>query len=345
VSTNNGVINGFGTLTTGFNNGGSITANGGGLVITGGISGTGAMAINGGATLEIGGVLGGAQSVTFINSASAEALQLDDLTSTGFGLFDWQNGDELFIANGVTVTGANWLGGSGTLEVTTTGATYDFTNVTLAAGTTPIFTTGANFVELVSCFVTGTRISTERGEVPVEDLREGDRVQVVLGTRSEPVVWMAHRHIDCARHPEPRLVWPVRIAAGAFGPGRPCRELWLSPDHAVYVGDVLIPVKYLVNGTSIVQVPMDEVTYYHVELPRHSVLLAEGLAAESYLDTGDRANFANNGGPIALYPDFASRAWDAHGCAPLVVTGPELDAAKRWVNGLAGRTMPAASAA
>jgi hypothetical protein len=137
----------------------------------------------------------------------------------------------------------------------------------------------------------------------------------------------------------------VRIAAGAFGASRPCRELWLSPDHAVYVGDVLIPVKYLINGVSIAQVPMDEVTYYHVELPRHSVLLAEGLAAESYLDTGDRSNFANHGGPIMLYPDFASRAWDANGCAPLVVTGPELDAAKRWVNGLAARAIPAITAA
>ena len=72
-------------------------------------------------------------------------------------------------------------------------------------------------------------------------------------------------------------------------------------------------------------------TYHHVELPYHSVLLAEGLAAESYLDTGDRANFINSDGPIALHPDFSSRAWEAAGCAPLVVTGPELEAARSWV--------------
>jgi hypothetical protein len=29
-----------------------------------------------------------------------------------------------------------------------------------------------------------------------------------------------------------------------------------------------------------------------------------------------------------LFPDFAARAWDAHGCAPLIITGPELDAAR-----------------
>jgi hypothetical protein len=346
LSQNNGVIDGFGTLIAGFNNAGTLTASGGRLVVTGSIAGTGSIDIGGGSTLEVDSGVGDSQSVTFVNSATAEALQLNLLLSNtqNFGLSDWQNGDELFIANGVTVTGANWLGGTGTLEVHTTGATYDFTNVTLAAGTTPIFTTGANFVELVSCFAEGTRIATERGEVAVEDLREGDRVQV-LGHRAQPIVWVARRWIDCTQQPDPRKVWPVRIAPGAFGPGRPCRELWLSADHAVYIGDVLIPVKYLVNGTSIAQVPVDTVTYFHVELPRHAVLLAEGLTVESYLDTGDRSNFANGGGPIALYPDFASRAWDAEGCAPLVVTGPELDAAKRWVNGLAGRIAPAASAA
>jgi len=101
------------------------------------------------------------------------------------------------------------------------------------------------------------------------------------------------------------------------------------------VSDVLIPAKYLVNGQSIVQVECDEVTYYHVELSRHAVLLAEALPAESYLDDGDRANFANHDGPVTLHPDFASRIWEAEGCAPLVVTGPVLEAARRWVNSVA----------
>ena len=99
--------------------------------------------------------------------------------------------------------------------------------------------------------------------------------------------------------------------------------------------DTLIPVKHLINGSSIVQVPLDAVSYYHVELSRHSVLLAEGLPVESYLDVGDRTSFENGGGPIALYPDFASRMWEAGGCAPLVVTGEALEAARCWVNALA----------
>lgn len=41
------------------------------------------------------------------------------------------------------------------------------------------------------------------------------------------------------------------------------------------------------------------VTYIHVELPAHDVVLAEGLPAESYLDTGNRAGFVNGGEVIA----------------------------------------------
>jgi len=31
---------------------------------------------------------------------------------------------------------------------------------------------------------------------------------------------------------------------------------------------------------------------------------------------------------VALYPDFATLRWEAQGCAPLVVTGPEVEAAR-----------------
>jgi hypothetical protein len=197
----------------------------------------------------------------------------------------------------------------------------------------------------VPCFAAGTRIGTERGEVLVEDLQIGDRVRIVRGGYSEPVVWVGHRTVDCARHPKPQQVWPVRITAHALGPERPSRDLWLSPDHAVFVNDVLIPVKHLINGRTISQVPCDEVTYYHVELPQHSVLLAEGLPVESYLDTGDRAHFTNGGGQVVLHPDFASRERDARECAPLVVTGPELAAARRSIETIAGSTLPSTVAA
>jgi hypothetical protein len=202
----------------------------------------------------------------------------------------------------------------------------------------------------VTCFVAGTRIATIAGEVAVEALKTGDRVLTMSGP-SRPVRWIGYRHLDLTRHPVPDRVRPIRIRRGAFADNVPRRDLFLSPDHAVFVDDVLIPIKRLINGTSIEHVPMDEVTYYHIELPQHDVLLAEGMPAESYLDVGDRFNFANGGGPIALHPEFSERRWDtallweALGCARLIVTGRELDAARTLVNSRAATVAPVANAA
>jgi autotransporter passenger strand-loop-strand repeat protein len=180
------------------------------------------------------------------------------------------------------------------------------------------------------CFAAGTRIQAERGFVPVEDLVVGESVAAHFAGAA-PIVWIGHRTIDCRRHARPEGVWPVRVRAGAFGEGMPLRDVLLSPDHAVFVGEVLVPVRELVDGGMIVQERVDSVTYYHVELAQHDVLFAEGLPAESYLDTGNRTNFQGEAGVIALHPEFAALAWDALGCAPLVLAGPELEAARRMV--------------
>jgi autotransporter passenger strand-loop-strand repeat protein len=177
------------------------------------------------------------------------------------------------------------------------------------------------------CFRAGTLIRTDRGEVPVEALRVGDRVASAFGGVVR-VSWLGHRHIDCKRHPRPHDVWPVRVAAGAFGADRPCRELWLSPDHAVFIDGVLIPVRYLLNDATIRQDSVGQVSYWHVELPLHDVLFAEGMAVESYLDTGNRGAFANGGGGTMLHADFARRVWEAESCAPLVHDGAELAAVR-----------------
>jgi collagen type I/II/III/V/XI/XXIV/XXVII alpha len=176
----------------------------------------------------------------------------------------------------------------------------------------------------VSCFAAGTSIATGRGDLEVETLRAGDRVLLHDG-RTTPIVWLGQRFVACARHTNPEQVWPVRVSKDAFGPGLPRRDLFLSPDHAVFVDGVLIPVKYLIDGVSIAQIQCENVTYYHISLAEHDVLLAEGLPAESYLEHGDRSDFDNGGTALTLHPDFCSRAWEAFGCAPLIVTGRTLE--------------------
>lgn len=179
----------------------------------------------------------------------------------------------------------------------------------------------------LACFAAGTRIATPDGPIAVQQLHVGQSVSLASGG-SAPIVWIGHRSIDCRRHAQPETVWPVHIRAGAFAPHVPERDLVLSPDHAVFFEGVLIPVRYLLNDSTIVQQRLDRIAYYHIELARHDLLLAEGLAAESFLDTGNRSAFGNVGPVIQAHPNFTSLAWEAAGCAPLVVTGPPVEAAR-----------------
>jgi T5SS/PEP-CTERM-associated repeat protein len=320
----------FGAVDGSIVNDGTVNASNGMAMSNGSITGAGTLLIGNGARLDLTGGVASNQSVVF--SASSGALIVQDIGDFHGVITQFAAGDQIVVdaplSGGFTQNGSviSVIAGGGTI------GTLGFASTVLAMEAAT--TAGALVYDVVPCFAAGTRIAAGRGEVAVENLIEGEHVPV-MGGSTKPIIWIGHRTIDCSKHPSPEKVWPVRVCAAAFGSGRPYRDLWLSPDHAIFIGDVLIPVKHLINGSSISQVPVATINYYHVELTEHAVVLAEGLPTESYLDTGDRANFANGGGAMMLYPDFCSRVWDAEGFAPLVVTGPALDSARRRVNGLA----------
>ncbi|HEY8289464.1 MAG TPA: Hint domain-containing protein, partial [Acetobacteraceae bacterium] len=172
---------------------------------------------------------------------------------------------------------------------------------------------GAPVTSGLVCYARGTHIATPHGDVAVEDLKIGQTVLTADGT-AMPIVWIGRRQVDCRRHANPLVAEPIRIARGAFADGLPRRDLLVSPQHGLLVDGVLVPARLLVNGGSIRRERgAGRVAYYHVELARHAILLAEGLPAESYLDTGNRMLFDNGGQVLALHPDFAAitpeRAW------------------------------------
>ncbi len=221
----------------------------------------------------------------------------------------------------------------GTFTITNDGGTAGLDGGTLGVLYDNLYASSSaqgSLVELVTCFAAGTRIATSEGEVAVERLSIGEEV-FCHGGKSQRIAWIGHRHLDITRHPAPEKVLPIRVAAGAFGAGLPRRDLMLSPDHAVFVDGALIPIRYLVNGTTVAQMPVSavpQVSYYHIELPRHDVILAEGLPVESYLDAGNRNRFSNAEGPIVLHPDFSSLIWESEGYAPLRIVGPEVAAVR-----------------
>ena len=220
-------------------------------------------------------------------------------------------------------------------------ATVTTTSTLIGLGTAQ--TTNVPVNSSAACFVSGTLIRTERGDVMVEALAVGDLVVTASGTH-RPIRWIGHRVTDCRRHPHPDEAQPVRVLAHAFGHQRPMRDLRVSPGHALCVdllGEVLIPAATLVNGSTIVQEDVDRVTYWHVELDSHDILLAENMPAESYLDMGNRPFFAE-AGLIALDggPDVRVEGSDrthADFCRPFHVDGPVVEAVRAQLAARAGR--------
>jgi len=144
----------------------------------------------------------------------------------------------------------------------------------------------------VPCFAKGTRIDTAEGSKLVEDLRAGDLV-MTLDSGEQPVIWTGNRTV-CGRGEDA----PVLIKAGALGNRA---DLYVSPQHRMLISapltelhsgepELLVPAIHLVNGTTILRAPCDEVTYFHILLAQHHILFSEGAPSESFFAGGEWAS-------------------------------------------------------
>lgn len=298
-----------GHLTAIYNEGGTLISDIGTIVLTeigtNGSLTTETFAINGSATTTDS-VNGEGIHNNISNSNQPYEIYLVSIASTGTGPLytdlhlDWTSATtpELYLGHdGINYSALMYNGGGGTT----------------------LSNTGTMTSSNVACYAAGTRILTPAGQVAIECLAPGDQVICARSGAVQTVTWTGRRHIDLARHANPRQVAPIRILAGAFADGLPERDLLLSPDHALYLEGHLIEAKTLVNGITIIQEPaIGTVTYHHIELAQHGIVLAEGVAAETYLESGNRAMF--EGDSIALHPDFSPVSRDG-ACAKLLTGG------------------------
>ncbi len=180
-----------------------------------------------------------------------------------------------------------------------------------------VSTDGTNTTIEVLCFLRGTGILTPIGEIPVEDLKIGDPV-FTLRRGVQPIRWIGTGKLMVpAGHRSPAT--PVIVRRGAIAENVPHRDLYLTKGHALHIQGAFIPAEFLVNHRSIVwDDATREVEFYHIELPSHEVMVADGAPTESYRDEGNRWMFAN-----------ANPAWDQPGVAPhapVLTGGAKLDA-------------------
>jgi hypothetical protein len=241
-----------------------------------------------------------------------------------------------FTVSGAIADGSPHAGEQMTITFSYTDNIPSMVDIEVTIGTDAPFNATLNVNnahEISVCYAQGTLIRTERGDVPVEELKAGD-LAVTASGELKPIRWLGHRDIDCRRHPNPASAWPVRISAHALGPRRPERDLYVSPGHAIcldLLGEVLIPACALVNGATIAQDEVETVSYWHVELDEHDILIAENQPAESYLDMGNRGFFIENGVvSAAAYPDGVEPWTRTHAdfCRPFHWDGPLVLAAR-----------------
>ena len=291
-----------------------------------------------------------------------ETGTLSPATMQGTGTIAFASGTSIVAVNSVVASSSNKFAGmtvGNTIEVigaTLVSATLQNTGTVLAlpvsgCGTISlnlatsiassnffhVTTTGDNtFIteNTTPCFLAGTRIRTDNGEVPVENLKIGDRV-VTLGGTAQPIKWIGRRAYASAFAGGNRDIVPILIKQGALGRNSPVRDLYVSPLHAMFFDDVLVPAEHLVNGSSIVRCPeIDPIRYFHIELDQHDVIFAEGAPAETFVDCDSRAMFHNAAEFAEMYPGDRTQRWMF--CAPRIESGPVLEQIKRGIDGRAG---------
>ncbi|KXV77973.1 hypothetical protein AD954_04940 [Acetobacter cerevisiae] len=176
---------------------------------------------------------------------------------------------------------------------------------------------------ILICFLAGSMIRTPTSAVAVEDIQIGDQVVTFDWKNNKDVtravVWAGKAH--CTVRPElsdDAAGWPVRILKDAIADGVPYKDMLITSEHCLFFEGKFVPARMLVNGVSIFyDKSITSYDYYHVETEQHSVITADGMLTESYLDTGNRSSFSQDGKVVRL--GGQKRTWADHAGAPLCV--------------------------
>lgn len=327
------LVSGGSAVATVVNSGGVADVHGtmGGAVIHGGLldlepfaKASGSIDFQGGGALELG------DTISFTMSAA---------TVSGFTRGDIDFTSLQFVSGSTSAT----FSGS-TLAVGDGGKTYSITLGSEPAGIQ--FSTqndGYGGTEVTPepqtvCYTPDVLILTDHGEVRAGDLAIGDRV-VTLSGEAKPIRWIGRRSYSGKFAARNRQLLPVCIKAGALDDGLPRRDLWISPLHAMFLDNVLVTARDLVNGVSIVRAEsIDDVHYLHVELDAHEIIFAEGAPAESFRDADCRHIFQNGCEYTSHIPEDKP---PMQSCAPLVGGGETLEAIRSKINARAGLAIDA----
>lgn len=141
--------------------------------------------------------------------------------------------------------------------------------------------------------LTGTCVLTPDGYRQVEQLRRGDLVATLMGhgPMFAPITWIGRRRVT-------HQGALVRVRRDAVNDGMPCRDVVLAEDHALYLDGTLYRARQLVNGVTLMwDLPSVSQPVWAIQVERHDVVVADGLAVETLLHPAARAAYAEMTAP------------------------------------------------
>ena len=143
-----------------------------------------------------------------------------------------------------------------------------------------------------TCFAAGTIVETSKGGRAVETLEIGDAVRLSDGSFAA-VVWISSS-LHVWNYDAQHSAKPVEFRVGSLRESVPSKTLVVSPQHHILLSgpivrqmfgedEVLAPAKGLTGlpGVRVMQ-GKKSVEYYHVMLERHEIIMAHGVATESF---------------------------------------------------------------
>lgn len=141
-----------------------------------------------------------------------------------------------------------------------------------------------DFERIIVCFVRGTNIETQNGEIAIENLRHGDMVKT-LDNGYQPIRWIGSTTVPAVGN-----LAPYRIRKDTLGNKR---DLLVSPQHRMMLSgwqlellfdetEVLATAKSLQNDCTITRQEGGDVEYFHMLFDTHEIVFAEGAPSESF---------------------------------------------------------------
>ncbi|QEE86517.1 hypothetical protein EOV40_002180 [Acetobacter oryzoeni] len=337
-----------------------VTVSSGGTVnFNAGAALTDTLTLSSGGTASITGDTGGAVQLGdgYTSGLTITGLNTSKDTNVTTTINGWTKDSQIDLQY-VTFNNAKWeYSDANTVAITTTDATTDDT-YTVTLNIPNVEATGFNLVNdnqggtIITCFLAGSMICTPDGDVAVEDLQIGDQLVTFDWEHdrevTRPVVWVGKAHAKVrAGLPDDEAGYPVRILKNAISDGVPYKDMLITAEHCLCFEGKFVPARMLVNGFSIFyDKSITSYDYYHVETDQHSVITADGMLTESYLDTGNRRAFRQEGKVATLRGAVQSWAEDAGAplCVDRAFVEPLFHRLEARGNSMVGHRVPAKQA-